>query len=174
MNDSNSVNSPFYDPGHEWRSCLNQMKQTNMLITFLWPSAAALFYTLNARLRLIHCTPRCVFSAHLQTHSAAQYWVLGHWVFLNTVLLVSLLYNMYLREGPSHSDLFFISAGRNCPCRLAWAVTVIIEEEEDGGGLSALCGLPGFSSGLMQSCSSSEFCFKRGEKNLMLQSSAFI
>lgn len=61
---------------------------------------------------------------------------------------------MYLREGRSHADLFFVSAGRSCPCRLARAVAVIIREE-DGGGLSALRGLPGFSSGLMQSCSSS-------------------
>lgn len=68
---SSSVNSSFYHPGCQWRSCLNQMKQTNMLITF-WLSGAALFYALYARLLLVQYTPMCVFSAHLHTHSTVQ------------------------------------------------------------------------------------------------------
>lgn len=51
-----------------------------------------------------HNTPT---RTHTLAHGAAQ-----RWVFLNTVLFGSLLYNMCLRDSQSYSDLFSVSVGR--------------------------------------------------------------
>lgn len=63
---------------------------------------------------------------HTLAHSAAQ-----HWVFLNTVLLGGLLYNMCLRDSQSYSDLFHVSVGRDWPHKQARLTIVLPERERD-------------------------------------------
>lgn len=99
---------------------------------------------------------RCRCRPHAVTHICCLYVVflstptntvqLSIWVFLYSGWPVI----QYVSQGgPLSLWPVFVSAGRNCPCRLA-RVVAVITERGGGRGLSGQRGQPGFSGGLMQ------------------------
>lgn len=130
------------------RSCWNQTELTNLLITF-WCLTSSLLHAVRTFAAGARHAEVCFLRTPTDTQLSSAFWV-----FLKAGLLVSLLYNMYLRVGRSRSDLLFVS-GRSCAGRLARAGAVIVGEE-GGEGLRAP----------VNGCRDGHRALKRGGKQL--------
>lgn len=95
------------EEGLKETDCLNQILMTHSYRSSSHPANTFVTHAARAHIHII-CFPNT--PTHTFAHRAAR-----HWVFLNTVLLGSLLYNKCLRDIQRLSDLFNVTVGIICP-----------------------------------------------------------